>query len=320
MRILFVGSGKKNNDISPILRNQGNSLIKKGIHVDYFSIDQKGLFGYLMNTFKIRKKVKSNNYSLIHAHFGLSGIVSLIAKTKNDKLIVSYMGSDIHGFIKSDGRISSLSKFFSLLSRMQIIYFNDWSIVKSKEMHDILKIKKKISVIPNGVDFNLFFPLPKIVAREKLKIDKNIHMAIFVSDPNRKEKNYPTAKSAVNLLSNPVELRVVHDVTQEILNLYYNAADLLLFTSIKEGSPNVIKEAMACNCPIVATAVGDVAEIISGTDGCYIVSNHPQDIAEKIKKVLQFNRRTQGRKNISHLESSQIADQIINIYKMVLMN
>ena len=54
-----------------------------------------------------------------------------------------------------------------------------------------------------------------------------------------------------------------------------NAADVLLLTSDAEGSPMVVKEAMACNVPVVSTAVGDVADVIGGTEGCYITQPGP---------------------------------------------
>jgi teichuronic acid biosynthesis glycosyltransferase TuaC len=70
-----------------------------------------------------------------------------------------------------------------------------------------------------------------------------------------------------------------------------NAADLLLLTSLTEGSPQVIKEAMACNCPIVATDVGDIREIIGYTDGCYITTFKPSDVAVKIQAAFLLGKK-----------------------------
>ena len=102
------------------------------------------------------------------------------------------------------------------------------------------------------------------------------------------------------------------------MSIYFNASDLVLLTSFWEGSPNVIKEAMACNVPIVSTDVGDVKEVIGKTEGCYITSFDPEDVAEKIKLALKFGKRTTGIEDIKHLESSLIAKKIIKIYKSVL--
>jgi teichuronic acid biosynthesis glycosyltransferase TuaC len=93
---------------------------------------------------------------------------------------------------------------------------------------------------------------------------------------------------------------------------------VVLLTSLWEGSPNVIKEAMACNTPIVSTDVGDVKEIIGKTEGCFITSFDPEDVSDKIKKALEFGKRTTGREDIKHLESGVVAKRIIAIYKNVL--
>lgn len=99
-----------------------------------------------------------------------------------------------------------------------------------------------------------------------------------------------------------------------------NAPDILLLTSLWEGSPNVIKEAMACNCPILSADVGDGAKVIRKTDGCYICSYDPEDVAEKIKEALEFGKRTNGREKIKHLDEKIIAQKIIGVYNEVLSN
>ena len=110
------------------------------------------------------------------------------------------------------------------------------------------------------------------------------------------------------------------DIPSDQVVYYYNAADVTLLTSLHEGSPNVIKEAMACNCPIVSTDVGDVKDVIADTDGCYITTYDPKDVVEKIKMALEFGKRTKGRERIvqAGLDSKTIANKIINIYHQVL--
>ena len=83
---------------------------------------------------------------------------------------------------------------------------------------------------------------------------------------------------------------------------YYNAADMLLMTSLSEGSPNVIKEAMACNCPIVSTKVGDVEEIVANTKNCYLSDWDPENISKLILKIYDNRDRTNGRNNILNLD------------------
>ena len=102
------------------------------------------------------------------------------------------------------------------------------------------------------------------------------------------------------------------------MSLYYSAADLLLVTSSLEGSPNVVKEAMACNCPIVSTDIADIKEVIGKTKGCYLKNFDPENISDKIKMVLKDRKRTSGREDIRWLSSDSIAKRVINLYDNVL--
>lgn len=139
------------------------------------------------------------------------------------------------------------------------------------------------------------------------------------------DKSYPLDSSEKNnqknvSLSKKVELIAVYNKTPEEVCTYMNAADCLLLTSVSEGSPNVIKEAMACNCPIVTTNVGDVTERLENLEGCYVVdSREPKELAGAIRKSLEFGKRTEGRKRIiaDQLEISQIAKRIKDIYERI---
>lgn len=136
------------------------------------------------------------------------------------------------------------------------------------------------------------------------------------------DKSYPLDSSEKNnqknvSLSKKVELIAVYNKTPQEVCAYMNAADCLLLTSVSEGSPNVIKEAMSCNCPIVTTNVGDVTERLENLEGCYVVdSREPKELAEAIRKSLEFGTRTDGRKRIiaDQLEIGQIAKRIEAIY------
>jgi glycosyltransferase involved in cell wall biosynthesis len=318
LKILFVSSGNSKAGISPIVRNQGESLKNKGVDLDYFMIVGKGMKGYLKNISRLRKFLLIKSYDLIHAHYGLCGIVSELSR-KTEKIVVSFMGDDLIGSNKNDGSYTLKSKFIVKINEYFALKRYDYNIVKSDELRKRLGKVQKISVIPNGVDFGKFYPLSKDVSKERLESDEKTKIVLFVANPARKEKNYSLARNSCKLLDlEKISLKPLYDVDQTILNLHYNAADILLLTSYHEGSPNVIKEAMACNCPIVSTDVGDVKEVIGNTEGCYITSYDPEDVAGKIKNAIAFGKRTNGRNNIHHLKSTVIADKIIKVYKKVL--
>lgn len=306
LKVLFVSSGNSpeisdEKGVLPIIKNQGESLRNNGIDVDYFTIKGRGLAGYLKNIPMLRKYIREGNFNIIHAHYSLSGIITSLSTNK--PVIVSLMGSDIKA---------------SFFYKYVIKFFCDFKwgsvIVKSKRMKNDLRFSGAY-VVPNGVDFKKFKFIEKDVAQKKVGFDNNKKHIIFVASMNQSVKNFDLAQKAYKLLdSKNAELNIVSFVDKDIMPHYMNAADVLIMTSFWEGSPNVVKEAMACNLPIVSTDVGDVKEIIKGTQGCYITSYDEVDISKKLEIVLKKNKRTNGRNNVKHLGINNIAKKIIKIY------
>ncbi len=309
MNILFVCSGnKKNSEISPIISRQADSLVKIGISVSIFKIEGKGFVNYIRNRKRLISELKNNKYDVIHAHYSFSGILAAIS-TKKIPIITSLMGSDV-----------KVNNFWKII----ILFFNFFcwknTIVKAERMLQDINLKN-VSIIPNGVDFDKFKPIEAKDAKETVLFNQDVKKIIFVSDPFRKEKNFELANKAVELVQvkENVELFVVHFdhvLSAESICNYMNAADALLLTSFYEGSPNVIKEAMACNCPIVSTNVGDVKEVFGNTDGCYLAEFTAEDVAMKLEKAINFGK-TLGRDTITHLDSHKIALQLKSLYEKV---
>lgn len=307
MKVLFVSSGR-NGCVSELIRNQGESLIVAGLDVQYF-IFKSGVVGYFIGISKLRKLIKNSKFDLIHAHYSLSAF----AATFSGKipLVVSLLGSD-----------AFKSSHIRWITRLFHYYFWSATIVKTNQMIDMLKLKKAV-IIPNGVDVIRFQPMSKIVAREKINFHGDKKLILFLADPSRSEKNYTLAVSAVKSMENDnVELMPVFNVSNEEIPYYINAADALLLTSKREGSVNVVKEAMACNIPIVSTDVGDVKENTKGLTGCFICNADPESLAEGLRNALELKESTNSRDRIIelNLDSDAAAKKIISIYKQVLSN
>lgn len=307
MKVLFVSSGNSKTGIGIIVKNQGESIANAGVELDYFAIEGKGVKGYLSNLPKLKQVLRTEKYDVIHAHYSLSGFLATLAGAK--PLVVSLMGSDVQA-----------SNRFSKLIQLSARFFWDATIVKSEVMNNKLKLKKAY-VVPNGVNLKLFNIAENHNYRSELNFENNKKYVAFVANPERYEKNYKLAQEAIEVLNDSsVVLLPIYNRSHEMIVKYMQASDALIFTSLWEGSPNVIKEAMACNCPIVSVDVGDVKEVIESVENCYLASYDAKDIAEKLKIVLANGQRTNGREKILKmgLDSESVAKRIVGIYNQVL--
>jgi teichuronic acid biosynthesis glycosyltransferase TuaC len=305
MKVLFISSGKSGK-VGDVVWNQGESLREAGIEIDYYIINP-GPFGYISSIPNLRRAFKRGNYNLAHAHYSLSGFTAVLAGCS--PLVVSLMGSE-----------AFISKFLRVIIRYFYKFKWDSTIVKTQQMKEMLNITKA-QIIPNGVDIKRFIPIPKADARRYIGYPPDKKLILFISVPGRAEKNLELAKRSVTELREyDVELKHICNVPNIEIPYYLNASDAMLLTSKWEGSVNVVKEAMACNCPIVSTDVGDVKWVVGETEGCYITSFKPEDVVEKNKAVIAFGKRTNGRKRIIELglDSETVAGRIIEIYDKVL--
>jgi glycosyltransferase involved in cell wall biosynthesis len=305
VKVLFVSSGK-NGKPGQVVISQGESLKEAGIEVDYL-LSGPGISGYLSAVPAVRRAWKSGRYDLVHAHYSLSAFVASLAG--RFPLVVSLMGSDVH-----------MSPVVRGLSR--VFYRLRWNttVVKSQKMKDKLGLQAA-EVIPNGVDIRLFRPADRADARAHIGYAPARKMVLFGSSAERREKNPALAEKAMELLGDPkADLIFLSGIPHDEVPSYLNAADLLLLTSKWEGSPNVVKEAMACNCPVVSTDVGDVRWLAGGAEGCFISSHEPENVAENIRAALSLKGRSTGRERIISLglDSGSVAKKLREVYERVI--
>ena len=319
MKILFVASGN-HGAVSPVVGNQAEALMSEGVEIEWYLLKGKGIKGYLKNVKPLRKYLKEHKYDAIHAHYSLSAFVASLAGAK--PLVVSLMGSDV----KAAGWYKFIIRLFAT--------FGGWKsiIVKSNDMYRSLGIKRAI-VIPNGVNMERFKPMDKVecqkklgwkISNDKLQTTNAVRHILFPANALRPEKDYALAEAAVQIINHKSQITNTHVVLYAFENTpnaetpyWYNAADVVLMTSKWEGSPNAIKEAMACSRPIVATNVGDIVERTSGVEGCYVAqSREPQELASLIEKALAFEV-TKGRERIieDQLDRHVINLRLIGVYE-----
>ena len=304
MKVLIVCSANSGK-VAPFIVEQVDSLASLGVESEYFLVQQKGILGYLKLRKALIQKIISYQPDIIHAHYGLSGLLANLQR--KIPVVTTYLGSDINY-----AKVFFFSKIAMLLSAHNI-FVSEKNRVKSN-------LRKTDSLVPFGVITELFVPLDQTEARTVLKLDIRKKYVLFAGNFLNPVKNFTLAQAAVELLSEVELMSLGKGYTREEVVQLMNAVDVALMTSYSEGSPQFIKEVMACNCPIVSVDVGDVAEITDGVDGCYISSYDAKDAASKIQMALDFGKRTDGRKRIVELKLDiiSIANKIFDIYKMVL--
>ncbi len=303
MKTLFVCSYKEKlpRHAAPFILEQAEALRQEGIEVDFFPVQGKGVKGYLKNRKSLLQKIKTYHPDIIHAHYGLSGLLSNLQRKV--PVVTTYHGSDIN-----KKNILPLSKISMRLSA--------YNIFVSQQLLSIASFHKNSKVLPCGIFIDRFNLTEKTEAREKLGLENNASYILFSGAFNNAVKNYPLAKQAINICNGLILLELKGYSKDEIA-LLMNACDALLMTSKTEGSPQVVKEAMACNCPVVSVEVGDVPNMIAGVEGCFIANRTPEDIAAKIQLALTYGR-TKGREKTGIWDNCFIAKEIIDIYNLVL--
>jgi glycosyltransferase involved in cell wall biosynthesis len=296
---------------------QMESMRRLGVEFEVLFIQgRKSRWNYARAAVDLRRRLKAKPFDLIHAHFGLSGWVARCQY--RIPVVVSFMGDDVLGRFKRNGRISIYGRFLQASSFI-LARLVSAVIVKSREMKSKLRLAPAY-VIPNGVDLSLFHPMDRDAARRTLGLDPHKKFVLFPYNPDEERKRFDLIEAAVNCGRADIpELEILHvrGVPGDRMPLYMNAADVLALASLAEGSPNAVKEAMAVNLPVVTVNVGDTADLIGATEGCYLVPRKTEAIAAGIVEACRRGTRTYGREWIGRLSMEKVATQIVEVYARV---
>ena len=305
MKILIVAN-HNTGTFTPFIIEQVDAIRQLGVEFEFFGVHGKGIIGYLSNLKALKAKIREFHPDLIHAHYGLSGLLANLQR--KIPVVTTYHGSDIH----AGGR----ALFFSRLS-IRMSAYNIF--VSNMLMRQSGYNGKKKSVIPCGVNIDTFHPIDRQIAKKELGWSEDKKQVLFSGSFNNAVKNSPLAKAATSLVEG-AQLMELRGYTREQVNFAMNAANCLLLTSHREGSPQVIKEAMCCGTPVVTVRVGDVEETTEGVDGCYVTTYDANELAECLRKALSFQGKTNGRKHIidNGLSNELVAEKVKGIYELVL--
>lgn len=308
MRVLIVSSFKPNleGNIAPFVKEQAEAISQQGVECIFFLVKGKGILGYLRELPSLRKRIRDVEPDVVHAHFGLCGLLANLQRKV--PVVTTYHGSDIN--------VPSVRRFSKIA-----IQLSKYNIFVSRKLAEIAKPKKdNYSIIPCGINLEDYPIVDKLVARQEMGLDPDKKYVLFAGAFDNAVKNPQLAIDAIRLLPG-VELLELKGYSRHQVALLMNAVDCFLMTSHTEGSPQVIKEAMACGCPIASVDVGDVNDVIHGVVGCRICERSSESVASTILTEFDRSERTAGRERILTLglANDLITEKIISVYCSIIL-
>ena len=308
-------------DFGGFVHDEVEGLRARGVEIDVLHLDRlaQGRTVYLRAGRDVRRRLATSRFDLVHVMYG--GVMAEIVtrRVRDVPVLVSFCGTDL--LARGEGGVLDVfSRGRNRRASLRAAARCAGIVVKSRELESALPPgidRARVWIIPDGVDLALFSPRDRSEARGELGWSAAAAHVIFPSDPARPEKNYPLAAKAVERLREQglvVELHALTGLPKSHVPTWLNAADALVLTSTHEGSPNAVKEALACNLPVVAVEVGDVQERLAGIDGCYLADATPADVAEKLRRVLERGVRLDARARVEELSVSRLAERLRDVY------
>ncbi|WP_323675942.1 glycosyltransferase [Halorubellus sp. PRR65] len=325
------------NDEAEFFRQQVAVLQAQGVEVDVLPVPGKrvttdhadrsrSVLDYV-RYYPAVLKASFGEYDVLHANYGLTAPAALAQP--NLPVVLTLWGSDILG------KPAPLSRFCAKRADAVIVMSDEMAAATGTDCH----------VIPHGVDLDVFRPFSSEVARDVLGWRRDGKHVLFPYAKQRAVKDYPRAERVVDEVRNrlgtrpvavevgdvtqtgecsadgagaadAVALHAIHGVPHDRMPLYLNAADAVLLTSKSEGSPNAIKEALACDTPVVSTPVGDVPDLVAGVRNATVASTD-DELADALASVLERGEPSDGRRTMTELSAERMGERIRAVYDSV---
>ncbi len=327
MKICEVGRYKEQfvpDHILPFVKEQGEALRQAGHEVSYFAIQGTGMWSYLKQVKALRTVLQQERPDIVHAHFGLSGMTAVIAVRRLPRSIRPKCVITFHNGETLNRWVNLLTSFCSL--------FADYVVYVAQHIRHLCYFKARhYSILPCGVELDDLVVTPYEQARAQLGMSPDKKYILFGGAFANTRKNVALLREALALLHrDDIEVLEMRGLSRQECALRMCACDLFALPTHSEGSPQALKEAMACNCPIVATDVADIAYLLGGLKGHYMLRNplhttvrwepdadSARELAQLIDEALAHTERTQGRERILELQldNASIARRLTQIYQ-----
>jgi teichuronic acid biosynthesis glycosyltransferase TuaC len=290
---------------APCIRDQIEALRRRGIEVDVLAIDRarrkRSYLGAAARS--ILSTFGRKRYDLVHAYYGYAGLVARLQVRY--PVVVTFRGSDL--LSRRNRRIGPA------VARMV-----EGVIVMSAEMKRASG-RHDARIIPFGVNVDMFAPSSRERARAELGLHARGKLVLFPWDPARPEKRFDVAAAAVETLRQEQDVRLIdiRDEPPAVVSRYMNACDAMVLVSDREGAPMAVREAVACGLPVVSVDVGDVREVITNVDGCFLCKQEAEEVANKLRLALRVSR-TRDRPPRTVKDVGSVADEVMQVYAAVL--
>lgn len=318
-RVLTVIPGDGQGSSFIFARQQVESLKTLGVDVKVVFFDSRlSPMGIVRNCKRIRAAIRSLRPDVVHVHYGTVTAFATALVT-NLPLIMTFHGSDLRPEVGVARRRTYCGVFLSQVAALRATRI----LCVSRELRNRLWwCKRTAAILPIGVNLDLFKVRDRCQARRLLGWDLSEPAVLFNAGKAPMQKGLALAEAAIDQARSrrgAIRFEIMRgDVPPEQVPLLMSAADCLLVTSRSEGSPGVVKEAMACNLPVVSVDVGDVAERLKGVHPSCIVARDPAEIAKAVESVLALGVRSNGREHVAHISEAEIAKEIRSIYNSIV--
>lgn len=321
MRVLMVTSEWPTPDkpqAVPFIVRQVDFVRRAGVNVDVFHFrGGQRVINYVNAWRHLQKKLWKDQYDLVHCQFGQG---ALLPWPKRLPLVVTFRGCELLGVKDAAGRITGRGKLLQRLCQV-VATQADAVVLVSQHMRPLIPARVPVHIIPSGIDFDGLPCIPQADARRQINLPLDERLVLFVGNPRDPRKRFELANRSVEILNQklPAKLVLGWNIPHRQVPLFMNACDAFVFTSSQEGSPNVVKEALACNLPIVSVAVADVPVRLRGIEGCEVCADErPETIAAALERVLRRGQRIRGREAALNLDESLLTEHLLRIYRSVV--
>ena len=304
------------------VRDEADALREAGVDIDvYFVNGRANKLNYFGMPAGFFERIRRTPYDVIHVHHSFCGLIATMQK--KIPVVWTFHEGEISGNTADALREQPIKHLaYSKKMKRYVAQKVDAVVVVAEHLREPLG-RPDALWLPAGINWKRFAPGDTREAQRQLGLSVDKRYVLFPASPSRVEKRYELAKAGFDrYLSDAkvtdLELIALDNVPHERVPLFMNASEAVLMTSAFEASPVTVREALACNVPVICTDVGDARVVMQGIAGCHIVEADPGRIASALNDTLNGPRRVQSRERMHAYALDTVAQKLIALYGQVI--